>query len=295
MIPMSYLSISNRDQAKARARELRAELAAAGTPISHSEALECVAKELGYRDWNTASARLSNMPEVVLQVGDQVAGRYLKQAFDGRVLAVREMAGGTAFEVTLEFDEPVDVVEFESFSNFRQRITMTISSGRGVVREDQRWCAPPRGGTYLHRAGLMAYLAPTQELGRRFVMRGLTGNVVMLNLIRLRTVADYSGFPDLAPESPVSGRAAYDLYIEHTLPYLQKSGGRLDFLAEGGSWLIGPEDERWDLALLVRQKDMETFFGFEQDPDYMKILGHRTAAVEDSRLLPLAERPASSN
>lgn len=135
----------------------------------------------------------------------------------------------------------------------------------------------------------MNYLAPTQELGRRFVMRGLTGNVIMLNLIRLRTVADYSDFPDLAPESPISGRAAYDLYIEHTLPYLEKSGGRLDFLGEGGSWLIGPEDERWDLALLVRQKDMQTFFGFEQDPDYMKILGHRTAAVEDSRLLPLAE------
>lgn len=138
----------------------------------------------------------------------------------------------------------------------------------------------------------MAYLAPTQELGRRFVMRGLTGNVIMLNLIRLRTVADYTGFPDIAPESPISGRAAYDLYIEHTLPYLEKSGGRLDFLAEGGSWLIGPEDECWDLALLVRPKDMETFFAFEQDPDYMKILGHRTAAVEDSRLLPLGEIPS---
>ncbi len=123
------LSLSTRDQAKARAREIRADLAKAGTPISHSEALEWVAKELGYRDWNTASARLSNMPEVVLQVGDQVAGRYLKQAFDGRVLAVREMAGGTAFEVTLEFDEPIDVVEFDSFSNFRQRITTTVSSG----------------------------------------------------------------------------------------------------------------------------------------------------------------------
>ena len=123
------LSLSTRDQAKARAREIRADLAKAGTPISHSEALEWVAKELGYRDWNTASARLSNMPEVVLQVGDQVAGPFLKQAFDGRVLAVREMAGGTAFEVTLEFDEPVDVVEFDSFSNFRQRITTTVSSG----------------------------------------------------------------------------------------------------------------------------------------------------------------------
>ena len=128
MFPVS-LSLSTRDLAKARAREIRADLAKAGTPISHSEALEWVAKELGYRDWNTASARLSNMPEVVLQVGDQVAGRYLKQAFDGRVLAVREMAGGTAFEVTLEFDEPVDVVEFDSFSNFRQRITTTVSSG----------------------------------------------------------------------------------------------------------------------------------------------------------------------
>ena len=135
----------------------------------------------------------------------------------------------------------------------------------------------------------MAYLAPTQELGRRFVMRGLAGNVLMLNLIRLRTVADYSGFPELAPERPISGRAAYDLYIEATLPFLARSGGRLDLLAEGGSWLIGPEDERWDLALLVRQKDMETFFAFEQDAAYMKILGHRTAAVEDSRLLPLVE------
>jgi hypothetical protein len=133
----------------------------------------------------------------------------------------------------------------------------------------------------------MAYLAPTQELGRRFVMRGLTGNVVMLNLIRLRTEADYSAFPDLAPAEPISGRAAYDLYIELTLPFLERSGGSLDLLAEGGSWLIGPEDERWDLALLVRQKDMETFFAFEQDTYYMKILGHRTAAVEDSRLLPL--------
>ena len=123
------LSYSTRDQAKARAREIRAELSKAGTPITHSEALERVAAELGYRDWNTASARLSNEPEVPLQVGDEVAGRYLKMPFEGRVLAVRELAGGTAFEVTLEFDEPVDVVEFDSFSNFRHRITAAVSSG----------------------------------------------------------------------------------------------------------------------------------------------------------------------
>ncbi|MFN3911246.1 glyoxalase superfamily protein [Hyphomonas sp.] len=121
--------VTNRDQAKARARELRAELAASGSPVSHAEALERVAGELGYRDWNTASARLSNEPDVPLQVGDRVAGRYLKQAFTGRVLGVREVAGGAAFEVTIRFDAPVDVVEFESFSNLRTQVQITVSAG----------------------------------------------------------------------------------------------------------------------------------------------------------------------
>jgi len=120
--------ITHREQAKARARALRAALSGAGTPISHSEALERVAHELGYRDWNTASARLSNEPEIPLQVGDLVAGRYLKQPFTGRVLAVKELFGGAAFEVTIHFDEAVDVVEFDSFSNLRTRVTVTVSA-----------------------------------------------------------------------------------------------------------------------------------------------------------------------
>lgn len=119
---------ATRDQAKRRAHALRDEAAGRGAPISLAAALERVARDLGYRDWNTASARLSNAPPVPLQVGDRVAGRYLKQPFEGRVLAVREFAGGGAFEVTLHFDEAVDVVEFESFSNFRQRVDATISS-----------------------------------------------------------------------------------------------------------------------------------------------------------------------
>ena len=122
-------TIATRDQAKARARELRAELAAAGTPISHSEALERVAQELGFRDWNTCSARLTNEPDIPLQVGDRVAGAYLKRDFTGRVLAVREMFGGSGYEITLDFDEAVDVVEFESFSAHRKRVNVTVSPG----------------------------------------------------------------------------------------------------------------------------------------------------------------------
>ena len=120
--------ITTRAHAKARARELRAEAATQGKSLSHSQALEAVAHELGDRDWNTASARLSNQPDAPLQVGEFVSGRYLKQPFAGRVHSVRELAGGMGYEVSLHFDEPVDVVAFESFSANRQRVSAMISA-----------------------------------------------------------------------------------------------------------------------------------------------------------------------
>ena len=119
---------ATREQAKLRAQAIRAEHAARNVTISHSAALEKVAVELGYRDWNTASARLSNLPEIPLQVGDRVAGAYLKQPFAGRVLGVREVYGGGSYEVTIQFDTPVDVVSFDSFSAFRSRVTATIGA-----------------------------------------------------------------------------------------------------------------------------------------------------------------------
>ncbi len=120
--------------------------------------------------------------------------------------------------------------------------------------------------------------------------RGIEGPVVMLNLLRFRDVADYSVTPELAPPEPISGRLAYDRYIEHTLPFLEMSGGSLEFLGDGGSWFIGPSEERWDLAMMIHQSSVESFFGFADDPAYLTGLGHRTAAVEDSRLLPLVQR-----
>jgi uncharacterized protein (DUF1330 family) len=133
------------------------------------------------------------------------------------------------------------------------------------------------------------YLEPTQESGREFFTRNIAGQIVMLNLLRFRPVADYSATPHLAPAAPISGAAAYQLYIEHTLPHLKESGGELLFLGKGGAFLIGPSDERWDAAMLVRQSSISAFMAFASDPEYMAGMGHRTAALEDSRLLPLVE------
>lgn len=132
------------------------------------------------------------------------------------------------------------------------------------------------------------FLMPTIQAGRKFVRRGLQGEVIMLNLLRFREKADYSKAPELAPESPIRGAEAFDRYLRHTLPFLHQSGGDLMFLGSGGSFLIGPEHEKWDLVMLVRQSSAESFLAFAENKDYLAGLGHRTAAVEDSRLLPLS-------
>jgi hypothetical protein len=64
-------------------------------------------------------------------------------------------------------------------------------------------------------------------------------------------------------------------------------------LGEGGRFLIGP-DEHWDMAMLVRQQSVASFMAFAANDAYLAGIGHRTAAIEDSRLLPLVEAASES-
>ncbi|MBK5210550.1 MAG: hypothetical protein JJE44_13765, partial [Flavobacteriaceae bacterium] len=69
-----------------------------------------------------------------------------------------------------------------------------------------------------------------------------------------------------------------------------KSRGLGDvYKRQGGGYLIGPTEEYWDTVLLIKQNNVETFLNFESNQDYLKGIGHRTAALEDSRLLPIDE------
>ncbi|HUZ05326.1 MAG TPA: hypothetical protein VMU62_08205 [Acidobacteriaceae bacterium] len=113
----------------------------------------------------------------------------------------------------------------------------------------------------------------------------------MLNMLRFREIADYTAHPDLAPDTPISGAEAFQRYIKHTLPFLRESGGEVMILGAGGAFLIGPEDERWDIVALVRQSSVQSFLAFADNREYLAGLGHRTAAIEDSRLLPMTELP----
>ncbi len=112
---------------KEQAKRLRAVLAEGGHSVGHSATLEMVAKQHGFKDWNAISARArTNSIPLPFNLGDRVRGEYMAQPICGRIHAVEEMSAGEFFRLTVDFDEAVDVVTFDSFSAFRKRVTCIV-------------------------------------------------------------------------------------------------------------------------------------------------------------------------
>jgi len=126
-------SIPTLSAAKAEARTLREERQQAGETIGHGQALERVAKRYGFRDWNTLHAAIVDNPPPGFLPGGRVRGRYFGQPFEATVLAVQQPRPGW-YQLELQLDEAVDVVTFDSFSNFRRRVRGTVGP-EGMSRE----------------------------------------------------------------------------------------------------------------------------------------------------------------
>ncbi|MEO1679241.1 MAG: glyoxalase superfamily protein [Pseudomonadota bacterium] len=120
--------------AKRLAKDLRLELAAKGSPISHAQALERIAHSHGFRDWNALHAAIKDLPPQGWSIGERLTGRYLSQPFAATVRASEQVRPGW-FRLELDLDEAVDVVRFESFSNLRKRIRVVVGpEGRSHER-----------------------------------------------------------------------------------------------------------------------------------------------------------------
>ncbi|MGV0879270.1 glyoxalase superfamily protein [Martelella sp. FLE1502] len=122
---------------KDQAKRLRSRLAQEGQTISHSRALELVAAQYGFRDWNTLHARVGNRPPLnPSMLGARVSGTYLGHPFTAEVISVQALQNRPGYyRLTMKFDEAIDVVTFDSFSAFRRRINCTIDeTGRSPAK-----------------------------------------------------------------------------------------------------------------------------------------------------------------
>lgn len=109
------------EELKVQAKRLRERLRSTGVQLSHSVVLELLAHQHGVKDWNTLHAMAGN--RMRLRVGDRAEGAYLGQPFTAEIRGMTLLGDGAHRRVTLHFDKPVDVVQFDSFSAFRQRVT----------------------------------------------------------------------------------------------------------------------------------------------------------------------------
>jgi uncharacterized protein (DUF1330 family) len=112
--------------------------------------------------------------------------------------------------------------------------------------------------------------------------------ILMLNLIRLRERAAYPDGRD------VTGADAYAAYGRESRTIFQRVGGQIVWRGRPEQVLIGPLDERWDVAFIARYPSAAAFLEMVTDTEYRVAVVHRQAAVEDSRLVRMAELPLTA-
>jgi len=104
--------------------------------------------------------------------------------------------------------------------------------------------------------------------------------VIMVNLLKFRETAAYKD-----GTAGCSGRKAYGLYAAVLVEILKEIRAEVVYLGKVHGSLIGPADESWDEVLLVRYPSITTFVAMIDSPAYKAVVKHRTAALEDSRLI----------
>jgi uncharacterized protein (DUF1330 family) len=106
----------------------------------------------------------------------------------------------------------------------------------------------------------------------------------MLNLIRLRPLADYPpGHPDHG--KGLTGLDAYRAYGRTSAGVFARVGGRQVWAGHPETVVTGPPAERWDLAFIAEYPNAGAFLAMVTDPEYREHVKHRSAGVEDSRLI----------
>jgi uncharacterized protein (DUF1330 family) len=132
---------------------------------------------------------------------------------------------------------------------------------------------------------MSGYVDPTRQAFAAFREDDREGKVHMLNLVRLRSRADY---PD---GRQASGAEAYAAYGRESEPVFTRLGGRIVWQGRFELMLIGPREEYWHHCFIAQYPGVAAFVEMIRDPVYREAVKHRQAAVEDSRLIRLAPLP----
>lgn len=106
--------------------------------------------------------------------------------------------------------------------------------------------------------------------------------VVMLNLLRFKAQAD-------APDTGLTGAAAYARYGEAMRKIVEKHGGRILWSGRVDSMVIADADPGYHAVALVEYPSRQKFFEIATSPEVAAIGVHRTAGLESQWLIATTE------
>lgn len=128
---------------------------------------------------------------------------------------------------------------------------------------------------------------PTRDQFNTFKALPRDTPIQMLNLVRVRALADYpADHPNHS--KGLTGLEAYRAYGRESAEVFARVGGKQVWAGNPETVVTGPTDERWDLAFIAEYPNAGAFLAMVTDPGYREVVKHRTAGVEDSRLIRLA-------
>ncbi|MEM5516743.1 hypothetical protein WNY37_07265 [Henriciella sp. AS95] len=124
----------------------------------------------------------------------------------------------------------------------------------------------------------MPAMQPTTDQMRRFAKDVHDGPIVMVNLLKFKTRAEYQ--PD-DPEygEPITGAEAYWRYNDALFMFSAEPQIGLEIVYDGpvAGMFIGDGD--WDKVLVVRYPSRKHFLAMTSDPRYQDAHRHRAAGL----------------
>lgn len=134
---------------------------------------------------------------------------------------------------------------------------------------------------------MTGYIDPDRENWQRFKDLPRDRPIHMLNLIKLRELAEYPEGHELHGKG-LTGAQAYAIYEKRFQELVADDGAAMVWDGPLECTVTGPDGE-WDKAFVMGYPNSGVFMAMVKNEEYVRdALPHRTAAVADSRLIRFA-------
>ena len=99
--------------------------------------------------------------------------------------------------------------------------------------------------------------------------------LVMLNILKFKAQTSTNE----------TGQEVYARYFKNASPFVEKSGGKLIWKGQVHNTVIGNSENQPHIVFLVEYPSVSHFFAMVSNPEYQKIAGDRSIALEYGSLI----------